>query len=171
MAWTLKTRWGNNLNKDQRIKELEKQCTNFMEAIDRVTKRNAELVAAEENTFLHSPTYIQFCEEIKFIKACRKLDEVEIARLKGKIPRMDDSLRNLYQDNKEMLEHSNQGDCEYFIGITQNWHEAFEYRNQSDEIHRLNGEVEQLKFVLEQRDREIERLQIELGEKKVQEKM
>lgn len=154
--------------KDQKIKELETRYTSLLETMDIISKRNAELADAEENTFLHSPTYIQYCEEIKFLKACMRLDEIEIANLKGKIPQVEDSLRNLYQDNKEMLAHANQEDCEYFIGLTQNWHEAFEYRKQSNEIHRLNGQVEQLKLSLEQRDKEIERLQIELG-KKIQE--
>lgn len=154
--------------KEQRIEELEKRCANFLENIERVTERNAELVAAEENTFLHSPTYIKLCESIEFLKDCRKFDEIEIARLKGKIPSLEEKCLNLYKDNKEMLEHLNQSDYEYFIGLTQNWHEAFEYRKQRDEIHRLNGKVEQLKFSLEQRDKEIERLQMALGEKRLQ---
>ena len=153
--------------KEERIAILEERIAVYESAVERLEKRNAELVAAEEGTFLHSPTYIQMKEYAAFMENINKLNEYHSASLRTQIKRADDSIQQILEDNKKITSES--ADIDYFVGITENWHDAFEFEKLKKEIMELQGKIEQKDQSIKVRDEEISRLQLALGEKIVQE--
>lgn len=147
--------------KEARIQELEKELNTYKEYVERISARNAELVAAEEGTFLHSPTYLQMQEEIKFLKNLEKLNQIHLASTKAQVIKADDACRQIYEDNKRLTsEHT---DRSYFIGITENWRSAQEYQELKGENASLQGKIEQKEIAIADRDAEITRLQDEIA--------
>lgn len=74
--------------KDQKINRLQAMLDSYKEYTMRVDKRIAELVQAEEGSFLHSPTYIQMKEELAFVKNLNELNEIHLNRKDIEIQRL-----------------------------------------------------------------------------------
>lgn len=153
-------------SKEARIRELEEQLENYKEYLDKTTARNRELVDAEEGTFLHSPTYLQMQEEIKFLQNLQKLNDHHLASAKAQIRKADDAYRQTYNDNKRLTDEK--ADTEYFIGLTENWRSAQEYQKLKNDNAVLQGKIEQKDISIANRDAEIERLRHELAVIKLQ---
>lgn len=151
--------------KEARIKELEEQLKLYENSLIELTKKNNELINAEENTFLHSPTYIQMQKRIEFLDNLSKLNETRAANLKKQALYMDDHVRQIFMDNQKIISE-NAG--EYFVGITENRHKAEEYKKLRDDICMLEGEVYQLKIAVGDREEELERLRLELAAQKLE---
>lgn len=152
--------------KDQKINRLQEMLDGFRKYIEQVDKRNAELLQAEEGTFLHSPTYLQMKEELDFVKNLNKLNEIHIASIKGQLHKADDNYRQVFIDNKALT--SEKADREYFVGITENQRTAREYQKLKQEVFDLQGKVEQQELSIADRDNEIHRLQMLLAEKTIE---
>lgn len=152
--------------KEARIKELESQLKDYQEYLENVTARNRELLEAEEGTFLHSPTYLQMQEEIRFLQNLQKLNDHHLASAKAQILKADDAYRQTYEDNKRLTDEK--ADTEYFIGITENWRSAQEYQKLKNDNATLQGKIDQKEIAIADRDAEIERLRHELAVSKLQ---
>ena len=149
-------------SKEAKIKELEKRLADTMKWLEDTQKRNAVMAEQAEQGFLNSPTYYQMQQEIEFFKSLSKLNDIHLASAKKQTMRADEHLRQVYEDNKRMCEH--EGDTEYWIGITECWREAKEYEKLREEIRELKGKVEQQEQSIADRDDEIHRLQMVVGE-------
>lgn len=156
-------------SKDEQIQYLKKQIEFCNENLERLSKRNEELENAEENTFLHSPTYIQMQEEIKLRTNLLKMNEWHLANVNGKFHKSNEEFKQIYEDNKKLIEHET--DTEYFIGITKNWVEAWEYQKLISETSELKGRLEEREIAVLDREKEIERLQKEIAELKKSQKL
>lgn len=148
--------------KETQIKELKEEIERYKSYLEEASKRNKELVDSEEDTFLHSPTYLQMQEEIKFLKSLNKMNEYHLASAQGRFHKINEDFRQVYEDNKRFIEHSS--DKEYFVGITENWRDAREYQKLKYETLELKGKIEQKDLSIADRDSEIERLRKELAE-------
>lgn len=149
-------------SKEAKIKELEKRLADTMKWLEDTQKRNAVMAEQAEQGFLNSPTYYQMQQELEFFKSLSKLNDIHLASAKKQTMRADEHLRQVYEDNKRMCEH--EGDTEYWIGITECWREAKEYEKLREEIRELKGKVEQQEQSIADRDAEIHRLQMVIGE-------
>lgn len=67
-------------------------------------------------------------EKINFLENLNKLYNIHLANMKGSRLIAEDELKQIYEDNKRLT--SEKADIEYFIGITENWHNATEYEKQ-----------------------------------------
>lgn len=154
-------------SKQARIRELENELSMYKEFLEKTNERNRELVDAEEGTFLHSPTYLQMKEQLRFLENLVKLDESHLAEQKKAAKKADSAFLQVYEDNKRLL--AAHTDIDYFIGITENWHNALEYKKISERIIELEAKTEQMELFIADRDKEIERLHIILSEKQMKE--
>lgn len=150
------------VSKEMKIKELEKQLEDTRKWLDEAERRNQDLINEKENDFINSPTYRQMVEEIKFLKSINSLNENRISKLEAKKITADETIRQIYQDNKEML--ANYSDHSYFIGITERIHETQEYLDLRSQVTKLQGKVKGLNTFLKDRDTEINRLQMVIAE-------
>lgn len=154
--------------KEDKIRELEETNKRQMEYIDYLSKREQELVAAEEGTFLHSPTYLQLQSERDFFKNLNALNEINLAAQKKRTLVFDDKVKQIYEDNRQLT--AKNADMEYFIGIVENRHDAKEYMELREKISGLEAKVDQQAESIANRDAEIEQLQKRLAEAAVKEK-
>ena len=148
--------------KEAKIARLESLIKKYEDVINHLTNRNKELVAAEEETFLHSPTYLQMQEHLSFVKDLLELTEINLANQKKTAMKIEDTVRQVYEDNKRLVAEKANG--EYFAGITEFYHDSKEYMSLKDENMRLSAKVDTLKESLKERETEIERLQLLLAE-------
>ena len=148
-------------SKDEKIEDLEKRVAMYIEIVESMSKRNAELVEAEEGTFMHSPTYLQMKEKISFLESLNILNDAHVASIKKRAYVVEADVRQIWEDNRKLT--SEKADIEYFTGITENWHEAWEYEKLKKEIYELKGKVDQKDLALKDRNMEIEKLQERLA--------
>lgn len=130
-------------------RELLKQNCMLMEQNDRIQK-NAE------QEYLNSRTYIEMQEKIEFLESLVNLNKTAIEDAEARVQKSNSEIVQIYEDNKRLLEH--QKDTDYFIGITENWHYAWEYKKLQQEIDRLKGYINAQSVFLIQREDEIKRL-------------
>lgn len=144
-------------SKDEKIKDLEKRLVETQKLYEQVSKRNQEMIQQAENSFLNSATYNQMKQELERLKSLNKLNDIHLASVKKQSISMDEYTKQIYEDNKRMCE--NEANTNYWVGITENWHDAKEYEKLRDEIHELKGMLEQKEQAIADRDTEINRLQ------------
>lgn len=144
-------------SKDEKIKDLEKRLVETQKLFEQVSKRNQEMIQQAENSFLNSATYNQMKQELERLKSLNKLNDIHLASVKKQSISMDEYTKQIYEDNKRMCE--NEANTNYWVGITENWHDAKEYEKLRNEIHELKGMLEQEEQAIADRDTEINRLQ------------
>lgn len=154
-----------NAAKIKRLQHELDMCNSNMEAL---YNANQKLVEQAEQDFLNSPTYQQMRDRITFLESVVKLDEYHIQSLKADMQKIDDKTRQIYEDNRKLVE--NKDNTEYFIGITENYHDAEEYMELRHQILNEKGKVDGLKLSLSDRDNEIVRLQGNITELKKEKK-
>lgn len=147
--------------KATQIIELTEEIERYKSYLHDLHVQIDDLVNAEENTFLHSPTYLQMQKEIDFLKNLEKLNQRHLASTKATLHKWDEGYQQVYEDNKKFVK--NYSNMEYFIGITNNWREAKEYQKLKDEICILTGKLEQKEISLSDREKEISNLQKEIS--------
>lgn len=154
--------------KESKIKELEERVKSLQESLEILSKRNNEMALRAEDSFLNSPTYCQMMEKISFIESLNKLNESHIKHLEKQKEKVSEAVQQVFADNKAMMEHYREGDEEnpYFIGITENWHDAKEYMKLKSDVSEFKGKVSALEILLKDREDEITRLQGVVGELK-----
>lgn len=74
------------------IKELQESLQQYKEIADRLEKRNKELVEAEEDSYLHSPTYVQMKDRIRFLQNMHELDEHHLKNARKKLCKLNDAV-------------------------------------------------------------------------------
>lgn len=139
------------------IQELKESLAIYQESVEQLTKQNADLIRTKEEAFKSSPSYSQMQNRISYLESLNKLTEQKLASAESKIRRMDDAARQVYADNQKLI--SENTEAEYFIGITENYHEAEEWQELRHENMRLQGKIHQLQESISLRDAEILRLQ------------
>lgn len=137
--------------------KLQAELENYKEYLARSEELVKRLRENGENSYMNSITFIQMQERIKFLEAAYKSSEIEHVNIQGRWKKFSDSERKLYEDNKAFLEH--EGDSDYFIGIIDCYREINEVHKYKDEAKSLEGKIQGYKDLIENRDKEIERLQ------------
>lgn len=152
--------------RQSKTQKLQSELDNYKKWLQESEARNKKMREQAENSFLNSATYCQMMEKIGFIEALNNLNQSHIKHLESQKRKVDESIQQIYTDNKAMMEHYKEDGEEnpYFIGLTENWHDAKEYTNLKSEIADLEGKVEGLNTLLKDRDDEITRLQGVVGE-------
>lgn len=157
---------GNMAKRQSKTQRLQAELNNYKKWLQESEARNQKMREQAENSFLNSATYCQMMEKIGFIEALNNLNQSHIKHLESQKRKVDESIQQIFTDNKAMMEYYKEDGEEnpYFIGLTENWHDAKEYTNLKSEIADLEGKVEGLKTLLKDRDDEITRLQGVVGE-------
>lgn len=152
--------------RQSKTQKLQAELNNYKKWLQESEARNQKMREQAENSFLNSATYCQMMEKIGFIEALNNLNQSHIKHLESQKRKVDESIQQVFADNKAMMEHYKEDGEEnsYFIGLTENWHEAKEYTKLKSEIADLKGKVEGLETLLKDRDTEINRLQGVVGE-------
>ena len=152
---------GNMAKRQSKTQRLQSELNNYKKWLQESEARNQKMREQAENSFLNSATYCQMMEKIGFIEALNNLNQSHIKHLESQKRKVDESIQQIYTDNKAMMEHYKEDGEEnpYFIGLTENWHEAKEYTKLKSEIADLKGKVEGLETLLKDRNAEISNLQ------------
>lgn len=151
-------------NKKESKTELEKKIKELVRQNKILEEQNNRLIRNSEHEFLNSSTYIEMNERIQFLKNLNRLTESELAIEKAKKLQDTDKIAKIVKDNEEMLAHHSED--EYFVGITRNWKNAWEYEKLQKEINRLKGQISASSVVMIQKDDEIEKMHATIAELK-----
>lgn len=146
---------GTNTRKTK--KEVEKKIGELKAENKMLSEENQKLRACSEQDFLNSSTYVRMSEEITFFKSLIKLNESALANAEARVLKSTKEIKQIYEDNKRFIEHID--DEGYFVGITENWHAAWEYDKLQQEVNRLKGNISAKDIVIIQKDEEIKKMQ------------
>lgn len=143
-------------NKQKSRKELEQQIKQLQEQNNMLSDAYSKVLNNSEHDFLNSKSYIEMQEQIDFFKSLNKMNEIALAKAESRVLKSTAEIQQIYADNKRFLEHEE--DNGYFIGITENWHDAWEFEKLQQEINDLKGQIRANAIFLSQRECEIEKL-------------
>lgn len=143
-------------SKKKTRKELENEIKTLKLENQGIKDQNMQLLKNSEQEFCNSKTYNLMKEKIEYLEASIKLNEIALENAEIKILKQKEDIQQIYNDNKKFIENINNE--EYFIGITENWHEAWEYDKLKQEINTLKGRNNTYSIELLQKDNEIQEL-------------
>lgn len=115
-----------------------------------------------EDAFIASPTYIQMQETIQFQKNLINANDISRGKAIARNNETIEAARKVFEDNKKFLE--NDGNSNYFIGITDCFKDLLEVNNFKTQISELKGQLEGAKISIKEREEEINRLTWKVGE-------
>lgn len=115
-----------------------------------------------EDAFVASPTYIQMQETIQFQKNLINANDISRGKAIARNNETIEAARKVFGDNKKFLE--NDGNSDYFIGITDCFKDLLEVNNFKTQISELKGQLEGAKISIKEREEEINRLTWKVGE-------
>lgn len=115
-----------------------------------------------EDAFVASPTYIQMQETIQFQKNLINANDISRGKAIARNNETIEAARKVFEDNKKFLE--NDGNSDYFIGITDCFKDLLEVNNFKTQISELKGQLEGAKISIKEREEEINRLTWKIGE-------
>ena len=115
-----------------------------------------------EDAFIASPTYIQMQETIQFQKNLINANDISRGKAIARNNETIEAARKVFEDNKKFLE--NDGNSDYFIGITDCFKDLLEVNNFKTQISELKGQLEGAKISIKEREEEINRLTWKIGE-------
>lgn len=115
-----------------------------------------------EDAFIASPTYIQMQETIQFQKNLINANDISRGKAIARNNETIEAARKVFEDNKKFLE--NDGNSDYFIGITDCFKDLLEVNNFKTQISELKGQLEGAKISIKEREEEINRLTWKVGE-------
>ena len=114
---------GNTLRKKQEIiKQQEKQIKQYEELLMAISKENREIREREDLLFHDSPDFIEMTERIKWFSSLNSFNEKALAVERSRRLIFDEETRQVYIDNKRLIEEKTNE--EYFVGITEYQHGA-----------------------------------------------
>lgn len=152
----------NAFQKKQKIiKDQEKQIKLYEELLMVISKENREIREREDLLFHDSPDFIEMTERIKWFSSLNSFNEQALAEERSRRLIFDEETRQVYIDNKRLIEEKTND--EYFIGITEYQHGAEDWMQMKKDMLRLQGKIAQLKETLESRENKIQELQKELS--------
>lgn len=147
--------------KRQIIKKLEKQIEEYQKLLEIQVKENTKMREREDLLFHDSPDFIEMTERIKWFSNLNKFNELALADEKSRKLIFDEETRQVYIDNKRLVEEKTND--EYFIGMTEYQHGAEEWMQMKKNMLKLHGKIAQLKETLRNREDKISELQKELS--------
>lgn len=115
-----------------------------------------------EDAFVASPTYIQMQETIQVQKNLINANDISRGKAIARNNETIEAARKVFEDNKKFLE--NDGNSDYFIGITDCFKDLLEVNNFKTQISELKGQLEGAKISIKEREEEINRLTWKVGE-------
>lgn len=115
-----------------------------------------------EDAFVASPTYIQMQETIQSQKNLINANDISRGKAIARNNETIEAARKVFEDNKKFLE--NDGNSDYFIGITDCFKDLLEVNNFKTQISELKGQLEGAKISIKEREEEINRLTWKVGE-------
>lgn len=115
-----------------------------------------------EDAFIASPTYIQMQETIQFQKNLINANDISRGKAIARNNKTIEAAQKVFEDNKKFLE--NDGNSNYFIGITDCFKDLLEVNNFKTQISELKGQLEGAKISIKEREEEINRLTWKVGE-------
>lgn len=148
----------NRKSKTQRLEQELQDCKNQLKISEDLVKK---LRDQAEDSFLSSATFIQMQDRIQWLELVAKSSEMSRIEAAGRTKKYSDLDRKLYDDNKKFLEH--EGESDYFIGIIECYEEINEVLKFKNQTLALEGQVNEYKDIIAERDKEIERLQEEIA--------
>lgn len=148
----------NRKSKTQRLEQELQNCKNQLKISEDLVEK---LRDQAEDSFLGSATFIQIQERIKFAELVAKSSEMSRIEAAGRMKKYSDLDRKLYADNKKFLEHD--GESDYFIGIIECYEEINEVLKYKNQTLALEGQLNEYKDIVAERDEEIKRLQEEIA--------
>ena len=89
--------------KDQTIRELQESIAVYLSAVEKLSRENKELIDAEEGTFLHSPTYRQMTEQIRFLDNLNKLSDHNLSMARKQREELREMLKKAESGEKESV--------------------------------------------------------------------
>ena len=152
----------NTLQKKQEIiKKQEEQIKQYEELLNILGKENNKMREREDLLFHDSPDFIEMTERIKWFSNLNSLNEQALAQERSRKLIFDEETRQVYIDNKRLVEEK--ANVEYFIGITEYQHGAEDWMQMKKDMLRLQGKIAQLKETLQNREDKIQELQKQLS--------
>ena len=115
-----------------------------------------------EDAFVASPNYIQMQETIQFQKNLINASDISRGKAIARNNETIEAARKVFEDNKKFLD--NDGNSDYFIGITDCFKDLLEVNNFKTQISELKGQLEGAKISIKEREEEINRLTWKVGE-------
>lgn len=89
--------------KDQTIREMQESIAVYQSAVEKLSRENKELIDAEEGTFLHSPTYRQMTEQIRFLDNLSKLSDHNLFMARKQREELREMLKKAESGEKESV--------------------------------------------------------------------
>lgn len=148
----------NRKSKTQRLEQELQEYKKYLKTSEDLVKK---LRDQAEDSFLSSATFIQMQDRIQWLELVAKSSEMSRIEAAGRMKKYSDLDRKLYDDNKKFLEHD--GESDYFIGIIECFEEINEVLKYKNQTSALEGQVNEYKDIIAERDEEIERLQEEIA--------
>lgn len=148
----------NRKSKTQRLEQELQDCKKYLKTSEDLVKKLRDQV---EDSFLSSATFIQMQDRIQWLELVAKSSEMSRIEAAARMKKYSDLDRKLYADNKKFLEHD--GESDYFIGIIECYEEINEVLKFKNQTLALEGQVNEYKDIIAERDKEIERLQEEIA--------
>lgn len=148
---------GTNARKSKN--DLEQQVKNLSSQVKMLEEMNQRLLNNSEQEFLNSRTYVEMLEKIDYLEAIKRFNESTLADAEARAEKSTAEIEQIYEDNKKFIKNKdNEG---YFVGITENWHEAWEYEQLKQEINRLKGHISANTVLMIQKEKMIEDLLVD----------
>ena len=88
-------------SKDKEIAELKEKLVMYQEFLEVANKRNAELISAEERSFMFSKTYLLMKDRIEWLECLKRLSDVEYKGLEKKVQILTTELKQRELDITE----------------------------------------------------------------------
>lgn len=148
----------NRKSKTQRLEQELQDCKNQLKISENLVEK---LRDQAEDSFLSSATFIQMQDRIQWLELVAKSSEMSRIEAAARMKKYSDLDRKLYDDNKKFLEHD--GESDYFIGIIECFEEINEVLKYKNQTLALEGQVNEYKDIIAERDEEIKRLQEEIA--------
>ena len=148
-------------NRKSKTQRLEKEIQDYKKYLQISEETINKLRDQAEDSFLSSATFIQMQDRIQWLELVAKSSEMSRIEAAGRTKKYSDLDRKLYADNKKFLEHD--GESDYFIGIIECYEEINEVLKFKNQTLALEGQVNEYKDIIAERDEEIERLQEEIA--------
>ena len=149
------------MGKRRNFQTVKKELDDYKKWLAQSEARVAKLEQVREDSFINSALYLQMKEDLDWKEKLLKSYEINIKSLRGEKKKIDEEFKQALRDNYKFMEHD--GESDYFIGISENFHDAEEYIQLKNQKLEAEGKAEELNNMIAERDKEIERLQGEVA--------
>lgn len=143
------------------ISELQESLEIYKDSCGKLSRENKELVDAEEGTFLHSPTYRQMTEQIRFLDTLNEVMNRDLEIARRKYYDIQDKMKKVWEDNQKLI-----SDTKYRPGMTEKPEQMVrELQSVKEQNSLLRGKLEQNKLIISAYEKEINVLREKLSQR------